>query len=915
MSLLQNIASGLKGLFRKEQVDQELDEELSGFLEMAAEEKTKQGMRAEDALREVRLERGSAQTAKEAVHDARWESFLETSWQDVRFGARMLRKNPGFTAVVVLTLALGIGANTAIFSLLNAVRLQSIPVHNPEELVVLRWQVHGRPKVNGHSSYGDCGSSQWEASFAASCSFSYPMLREFREQPGMFSGFAAFAGPAQVNLSGNGQASMVSGEVVSGDFFRTLGVGPVTGRVIEPADEKAGAEAVAVLSYAYWQSAFGGNGNAVGKTIKLNGVPFTIVGVADPRFTRLAPGKTQDLWVPVSQVMALRIPWAGGDLTKDDSWWLSVVGRVAPGVSLTQAQTAMSLLFRDRLVNQSIAKATDKPQVTLLPAQKGLSGLRSWAEEPLFLLMGVVAILLLISCANVAGLLLSRAESRRKEIAVRLAIGAGRLRVARQLLTESLLLSFAGAGAGIFISYWGATAIASFVVSNRDSKAYLDATPDLTVLLFTIGVAVVTGILFGLAPALIGTRATLAPVLKESSVGVTSESAPSRKRVRPGGVLVVVQVALSVVILAGAGLAARSLANLRNVEPGFDTSNILQFGVSPGLTGTYKEADIGALYGELQRRLTSLPGVVNASYSSDVLLDGGLWTSDMRIEGRADKSTVQVEMLAVGPDFLNTMKIPLVSGRALTSTDVTSTHEVAVVNRAFAKKFLENRDPRGLHFGGEDAKATQYEIVGVVGDTKYEDLRKEPEPTAFVAARRSGAYFAVRSVSNPKALLPQVRRVLSELDNNLPMYDVMTQNERIERQLFTERLIAYLASLFGAVALILACIGLYGLLSYEVAQRTKEIGVRTALGAQKRDVLQLVVGQGLALVAVGIVFGLAGTFGVTRFLKSLLYGIEPTDAYTLLMVCSLLFLVGAVACFLPARQATRVAPMVALRYE
>jgi predicted permease len=912
MSLLQNITSGLRTLFRKEQVNREMDEELNGFLEMAAEEKINQGMSREQALRNVRLERGTVEVAKDTIHAARWESFLETCWQDVRFAVRMLRKSPGFTAVVVLTLALGIGANTAIFSLVNAALLQSIPVHNPQELVVLRWSAHARPKTMGHNSYGDCKATRWETSFASSCSFSYPMLGEIRKQPHIFSGVAAFAGPEQLTLSGNGQASMASGEGVSGDFFQTLGVGVAAGRTLDLNDEKSGAEAVTVLSYPYWQNAFAGRAEAIGKTIKLNGLPFTIVGVADPRFTRLAPGKTQDLWVPLSQASALR---GRGGLEKNDIWWLTVVGRIAPGVSFAQAQTSTSLLFRNEVVSAALLKASDDPQVTLTPAQKGLSGLRSWAEEPLFLLMGAVAILLLIACANVAGLLLSRAESRRKEIAVRLALGAGRVRVARQLLTESLLLSFAGAAVGILLSFWGATLLASFVVANRDSKMYLNATPDLTVLLFTIGVAVVTGILFGLAPALIGTRANLAPVLKESSTGITSAIARGKRSIGPGGALVVVQVALSMVVLAGAGLVVRSLANLKSVDAGFDTNNLLQFGVDPTLTGSYKEAEVQILYGELQRRLSYLPGVVGVSYSSDTMLSGSLWTSDVKIEGRTDKSTVEVQMMAVGTDFFATMRIPFVAGRVLEPADLTSSHEVAVVNRSFVKKFMENREPRGLHFGGEDPKAKQYEIVGIVGDTKYEDLRKEPEPTIFIPVKKGGVSFAIRTVSNPVALIPAVRRVLSDLDNNLPMFDVLTQDQRIERILFTERLIAYLASLFGLVALILACIGLYGLLSYEVARRTKEIGVRTALGAQKKDLLRLVVGQGLALVSVGIVFGLVGAFGVTRFLKSLLYGVEPTDAYTLVAVCSLLLVVGGVACLIPARHATRVAPMIALRYE
>ncbi len=915
MSVLRSLVYGLRSLLRKDQPDRELDEELASFLEMAAEEKIKQGMSRKDALRAVRLERGSLDVSKETVRAARWEYFLETCWQDVCFGMRMFRKSPGFTAVVILTLALGIGANTAIFSLLNAVMLQSIPVRDPQRLVVLRWSASSRPTSIGHSSYGDCKAINWASSFASSCSFSYPMLREIREKSRVFSGVAAFAGPAQLDLSGNGSASIVSGEIVSGDFFQTLGVDAKAGRTLDLTDEKPGAEAVAVLSDSYWKTAFGGSADAIGKTIKLNGVPFTIVGVTDRRFTRLTPGKSQDLWLPLSQVDALHVGWDGGGLTKNENWWLSIVGRVAPGVSLAQAQTSTSLVFRDEVVHESLLKTTDDPQVTLLPAQKGLTGLRSWAEQPLFLLMGAVAILLLISCANVAGLLLSRSETRRKEIAVRLALGAGRARLARQLLTESLLLSFAGATVGLFLAFWGAKALASFVVANRDSALCLNATPDLTVLLFTIGVASLTGILFGLAPALGSTRANLAPVLKENAANMTSAIARGRRRFAPGGGLVIVQVALSMVVLAGAGLVVRSLANLKGVNPGFDTSNVLQFGIDPALTGSYKEAEIRTLYGELQRRLSYMPGVVGVSYSSDVLLNGGLWTSDVKIEGRTDKSEVEVQMLAVGADFFTTMRIPMVVGRALEPTDMASVHEVAVVNRAFVKELIENREPLGLHFGHADSRDPQYEIVGIVGDTRYDDLRKEPEPTAFIPLRNSGAHFAVRTVSNPVALVPSVRRALSELDSDVPMFDVRTQSERIERLLFNERLVARLASLFGLVALILACIGLYGLLSYEGARRTKEIGVRTALGAQTYEVLRLIATQGMSLVFVGIFFGVIGSAGLTRFLESLLYGVQPTDPYTFFAVALLLLIVGGAACLIPARRATRVDPSVALRYE
>jgi predicted permease len=839
---------------------------------------------------------------------------VQTLWQDIRFGLRMLGKSPGSTALAFATLALGIGANTAIFSLVNAVMLATIPVRNPQQLVVLRWSAQAHPQNSGSSSYGDCQWTKWTAKVSGSCSFSYPMFKEIRQHAGVFSSVGAFAGPAQLDLTGNGTASIARGEIVSGDYFQTLGVQAAAGRSLEPSDERPGAEAVAVLSYAYWQGAFGGAPSAIGKSIKLNGVPFTIVGVADAAFTRLTPGHTQDMWLPLSQVVPLRLHWGGGP-DKDSTWWLTVVGRLEPGIALGQAESRVSLLFRNEIIQEKRLKAEDHPQVTLTLAQKGLSGIRGDLEQPLYILMAAVGLVLLISCANVAGLLLSRAAARQKEIAVRLALGAGRGRVVRQLLTESVLLSFAGAGLGVLLAYWGASALAAFASANRYSNFQISAAPDARVLVFTVAAAALTGILFGLAPAFRGTRVNLAPTLKENSGSMSGTSFGGERRFGLGSGLVVGQVALSLIVLAGAGLVVRSLGNLKAIDPGFDTRNVLQFAVNPTLTGYYKSDQVAPLYRELQSRLSGLPGVISVSYSSDTLLDGGLWTEDVKIEGRTDKSTVETQVLGVGPEFFSTMKIPVMTGRMLNSEDAESKRDVAVVNRAFIKKFLENREPLGLHFGGEDPQNPQYEIVGVVGDTKYAGLRDELAPTAYIPLKDGDAHFALRTAINTQALLPAARKVVSDLDNNLPLFDVRTQTERIERLLFNERLLARLASLFGLLALVLASIGLYGLLSYEVARRTREIGIRAALGAQNRDVLRLVGRQGLVLMALGIGFGIVAAMGVTRSLGSLLYGVQPSDPITFFGVSALLTIVGLAACYIPARRATRVDPMVALRYE
>jgi predicted permease len=840
---------------------------------------------------------------------------MQTLWQDVRYGLRMLGKNPGFAAVAILTLALGIGANTAIFSLLNAVVLQSMPVRNPQQLVVLRWSAHGRPQNAGSSSYGDCHRTQWNGSFSSGCSFSYPMFLQTRARTDVFSSVMAFAGPAQLNLSGNGPASMGRGELVSGNYFQTLGVAPALGRIIEASDELPGAKAVVVLSYGYWQSAFGSSPSAVGKTIRLNAVPFTIVGVADPHFTRLTPGKSQDMWLPLSQMVPLGLKW--GNQTADaGNWWLTLVARLKPEVRLAQAESAISLLFRNEVTHgaKPALKDADKPEVVLLTVQQGLVGMREQIQEPLYLLMAAVGMVLLIACANVAGLLVARATARQREMAVRIALGAGRGRVIQQLLTESLLLSAAGAALGIVFAYWTASGLAAFLSANWPSPLQIDVQPDTRVLGFASGIAVLTGILFGLAPAFRSTRVDVAPTLKETAGSISNSTHVGNRRFGLANSLVMAQVALSMVVLVGAGLVVRTLANLKNINPGFDTHNVLLFAVDPTLTG-YSGQKIQNLYSDLQSRLATLPGVVAASYSSGVLLDNGLWTSDVQIEGRSDKSIVEIDMLAVGPGFFETMRIPLLMGRMPGPGDYGSAQSVAVVNEAFVRNYLENKNPLGLHFGGSDPKSKQYQIVGIVGDAKYEQLRNDVAPTAYVPLQEGAAYFALRTASNPATLTAAVRRTVSDLDDNLPIFDVRTQTQTIDRLLFNERLIARLSSLFALLALILPCLGLYGLLSYEVARRTREIGIRTALGAQRPDILRLVVGQAAFLTTAGALLGIAIALGVTRCLRSLLYGVRTSDPLTFAAVALLLLTVALLACYLPARRATRVDPLVALRYE
>jgi len=852
------------------------------------------------------------------VRSGGWESFVETCWQDLRFGLRMLRKSPGFTAVAVLTLALGIGANTSIFSLLNAVMLQSIPVRHPEQLVVLRWSVRELPEESniGTSSYGDC---LWVPGVQQSCSFSYPMYEAILARTNVFSSVLAMAGAGQLDLSGNGPASLVGGELVSGNYFDTLGVSSALGRTLAPSDDQPGAIPVIVLSHAYWQRAFGSAPDAVGKTIRLNGAPFTIVGVIDPGFTRLTPGKSHDLWVPLSQATSLKPGWNDQRRTIEDAtnWWLAIVGRLKPGVSMAQAQAATSLVFLNEVLHgaKPLLKEINEPQLALLPAQKGLVGFRQFYDQPIYILTVTVGIVLLIACANIAALLLARATAREKEMAVRLALGAGRARIIRQLLTESLLLSSAGAALGIVLAAWSAQALAAFISKNAYSTLFIDTRPDARILAFTVGIALLTGILFGIAPAFRGSRINVAPALKESAASSDATKVPGR-RFGLGSSLVVAQVALSVVVLTGAGLLVRTLANLRNINPGFDTHNVLLFGINPGLAG-YNQDRIQTLYSELQTRLAAIPGVISASYSGDTLLSTGLWTTGVHIEGQPEKTTVETDMFSVGPEFFETMRLPLLNGRTFAASDLRSTQAVAIVNQTFVRRFLEGRNPIGLHLGGTtlSGNKVEREIVGVVADAKYDELRKPIEPTAYVPVQGGEAYFALRTSTRPEALIPSVRNVVASLDDNLPIFDIRTQTQTIDRLLFNERLVARLSSLFGALALILACVGLYGLLSYEVARRTREIGIRTALGAQRSEIFRLVLGQGLILAMVGALVGIGAAIGVTRYLGSLLYGIGATDPATFVIITFLLIAVALLACYIPSRRATRVDPLVALRYE
>jgi predicted permease len=584
-------------------------------------------------------------------------------------------------------------------------------------------------------------------------------------------------------------------------------------------------------------------------------------------------------------------------------------------VQRTQAEAAANVAFRNASTQgpNPAWNTADDPRLFLTPAQEALTGFRRMLGEPLRLLMAAVGIVLLIACANVAGLMLARSTAREREFALRLALGASKRRIVQQVLTESVLLALAGAALGTLLAYAGAGALAAFTSANLYEPLLIDVQPDARVLMFTIAVALATGIGFGLAPALRGARTRSAAEMRRGTTGTAPSISPAgRRRLGLGNTLVVVQVALSIVMLTGAGLLLRTLDKLRSVDAGFDTRNVLLLWIDPTLAG-YDKGRVQNLYQYLQGRLAALPGVVSVSYSSVALLEGTLWTENVKIEGQTSKPLMESQMLRVGPHYFETMRLPLLRGRSLGVADMSGT--AAMVNEAFVRKFMEGRDPIGLHFGSKDEGAPQWSIVGVVRDAKYASLKDEVAPTAYVPLDRGGAAFELRTATPPEGLIPVVQKGVQDVDANVPVIRVQTQSESIDRLLFNQRLMARLLGAFAALGLGLACIGLYGLLSYEVGRRTREIGVRAALGAQRKDVLALFLRRGLYVVLSGSVAGVVAAAAVTRLLGTLLYGVHALDPLTFMAAAVLFVAVGLAACLLPASRAMGVDPAVALRYE
>jgi len=828
---------------------------------------------------------------------------MDAFLKDLRYGLRMLRTHPGFTLIAVFTLSLGLGANTAIFSLVDKILIRPLPVEEPQRLVSL-----GRYfKQNGVTDHF----------------FSYPAFAEYRERNEVLDELACYA-TSSVSLSDNGQSELIQGMIVSGNYFKALRLTPALGRGFLPEeDQTPGTHLVAVLSYGLWQRRFGADPKVIGQTINLNNHTFAVVGVTPPEFTGTYRGYAPDIYLPM-MMLGQAIPARGsGGLTDIENKWLLVFGRLKNGVSREQAAAAMDVLGRAREQAESeiyIQRYNLKPnnnanvvwpQYILRDGSQGYASLIENLIFPLKMLMGVVGLVLLIACANVANLLLARATGRQKEIAVRLAVGASRGRLVRQLMTESMLLSMLGGVAGLLLAFYTSKLLEVFTPPNIEVSLSLAGNLDGRVLGYTLGVSLVTGLLFGLTPALSASRPDLVTALKNESAASRGFSWLGLKNL-----LVVVQVALSLIVLVGAGLCIRSLQKQQAIDAGFEPSKVLLATMNLSLTG-YDQTRGQDFYQRLTERLESLPGVESASLAMVTMLSGQPFNWTARVAGYkpAPGEDMNFRYNVVTPKYFQTLGIPLLRGRDFTVQDTAAGAPVMIVNETVAKRYWPNGDAIGKQISLGNRSL---EIIGIAKDSKYANLTEETKRTMYLPLGqnyRPTLTLHLRTAVDPQPMIGAVRREIQAMDAQLSLYNIKTFEEQKNRSLYTAHLAARLLSVFGLLALLLAAVGLYGVMSYVVTQHTREIGIRMALGAQSRDVLKLVVGQGLVITLIGVAVGLAAAFAFTRLASNLLYGVTPTDPLTYGLVAALLTLVALLACYLPARRATKVDPMVALRYE
>jgi predicted permease len=914
MSITSRMRTWWRALAGPASLDRDLDEELRFHIESQAEDLVRQGVPPSEAVRRARAELGSVAAGKEQCRQAWGARPLDDLRADVRYALRQLGRSPGFTAIAIGSLALGIGVNTAIFSVARAVLLDRLHVPRPGELRLLAWQTQGHPAI--HSEWGDM--QRTADGTTTTTSFSYPVFEQLQRQNAELGVLFGFKNIGRLNVTAGGEAEVVQGDLVSGNFYQQMEIQPQRGRALGPADDHPGAVPVAVISDGYWETRFNRSDAAVGSTILVNLVPVTIVGVNPPGFTG-AKGTliSPELFMPFAMQPAVS-PYSNGEslLTGGRVWWMQIMARAKPGVDEGRARAALdSALKNAARATLTIKEGESLPDLKLTDGSRGLNQSGRQFALPLWSLMALVGLVLLLACANMANLLLSRSAARQREMSVRLAMGAGRGRIARQMLTESLLLAALGGLAGLAAGWLGRKAIL-VLFSTSTEPMTLQAAFDWGIFAFDAALSLATGLLFGAAPAWQALKTPVSTTFKD-----VSQTTTRRRRGLTGRAIVAFQVALSTLLVVAAGIFLRTLVNLDNVNPGFDTSNLVLFELRPPQTAYTGPKQI-RLFRQIAERLAAVPGVESVTPTTVAPLANNYENDDFVPEGAGKDADGSANTSTVGDGFFQTFRIPIVAGRGFTSADTETSQKVAVVNQALVRQFFPKQNAISKSFSTSDVKNNKlvFQIVGICADSHYGSLREPPPPVFYLNYRQApeadwGVSFAVRTHLARAAITPALRRAVSAVDPNLPVVDIRTQREQIDDLLRNERVFADLAGGFGVLALVLACIGIYGIAAFSVAQRTNEIGIRMALGAQAAQVARMVLRESAGMTVVGVVAGLGAALGLGRVVASMLYGLKPWDPATLAASALLLFAVALAATWIPARRAAAVDPMRALRHD
>jgi len=898
----------------RKRAEADLKEEVRCFYDTMETRRVEQGVAPEEAHRMTRAEYGQPLHVMEEVRDSRVEAVVETAFQDVRYAVRLLGRSPGFAAVAILSLALGIGANTAIYSLMESILMRSLPVANPESLVLLNWQ--SRPPQNANKDWvhvvhgiqgifwpGDGGT-------LVSGIFPYAAFETLSEENPVFSTLFGYFNGHKRNVTVRGRAASVSAEFVTGEYFRGLAVSPAAGRLIDSGDDRAGATPVAVLSFAASQQWFREPSEAIGQPILIDSVPFTVAGVAPPGFFGVDPGDVPGVYLPMHTNLLMDGEAAGRAFSDKNFYWMEMMGRLRPGVSMAEAQAALAPRFEQWVATtaSSDGERANLPALVLNPGAAGLGSLRREYSKPLYVLLAMVGLILAMTCANIANLLLARAAARRREMAVRLSLGAGRFRVVRQLLTESVILASMGGALGVLFAMWGTRAL-TFLFSKGEENFTLHAELNWQVLGVTAALSVVCGLLFGLVPAIQSTRPDVMPTLKTGRVG-----GPRR---RMQHVLVVAQIAASFLILVAAGLFVQTLDKLHSIPLGYARENILLFSMNARQAG-HKDPEIASFYTNLRRRFESIPGVSSATLSHSSIVSAGRTRPTIREAMKIGGVAVEgARVLAAGPRFHTTMQIPIVAGREIDDRDQAGSMAVAVISERLARAYFGNENPLGRRITFVEEKR-EFEIVGVSANLRHGSLKQESPMTVFVAISQigpAGVTYALRAAGDPLRYVQSVHQMVREADASIPVIHVMTQAAEIDRTINREITFAKLCTGFAVLALLIACVGLYGTMSYSVAREFSEMGIRMALGAQRGTVVWMVLRRVLALAGVGLAISVPTALVGFRVVKSLLFGTQPNDPGTLAMAGVVLVSAAMLAGYVPARRASRIDPVVALRQD